>query len=47
MKPTLDKILQTMLLDQIVERLDRIIDQQGREIILNQRMAMALQEKQS
>ena len=42
----LDKILQTMLLDQIVERLDRIIDQQE-EIILNQRMAMALQEKQS
>ncbi len=42
----LDKVLQTMLLDQIVERLDRIIDQQE-EIILNQRMELALQEKQS
>lgn len=42
----LDKVLQTMLLDQIVERLDRIIDQQE-EIILNQRMELALQEKQA
>lgn len=42
----LDKVLQTMLLDQIVERLDRIIDQQE-EIILNQRMALAQQEKQA
>ena len=40
----LDKVLQTMLLDQIVNKLDRIIDQQEK-IILNQRMAIAMQEK--
>lgn len=42
----LDKILQTMLLDKIVDKLDHIISQQ-QDIILNQRMTMAIQEKQS
>lgn len=40
----LDKIVQTMLLDQIVAKLNRIIDQQT-EMILHQRMALAKQDE--
>lgn len=42
----LDKIIQTMLLDEIIQRLDRIIAQ-NEEIMLNQRMQLAMQEKQN
>ena len=42
----LDKIIQTLLLDQIVQKLDRIIDQND-EIILNQRYQIALEEQQN
>ena len=42
----LDKIIQTMLLDEIIKRLDKII-LQNEEIILNQRMQIAIQEKQN
>lgn len=40
----LDKIVQTMLLDQIITKLNRIINQQT-EMILNQRMALAKQDE--
>lgn len=40
----LDKIIQTMLLDEIVQRLDRVIEQQS-EILLNQRRQLALQQQ--
>lgn len=42
----LDKIVQTMLLDEIIQRLDRIIAQQE-EIILNQRIQIARQDQQN
>lgn len=42
----LDKIIQTMLLDEIIQRLDRIIAQ-NEQIMLNQRMHLAMQEKQN
>lgn len=42
----LDKIIQTMLLDEIVQRLDIII-MQNEEIILNQRIQLAMQEQQN
>lgn len=42
----LDKIVQTMLLDEIIQRLNKIIAQ-NEEIILNQRMQMAMQEQQN
>lgn len=42
----LDKIIQTMLLDDIIKRLDKIIEQ-NEEILLNQRYQIALQEKQN
>lgn len=42
----LDKIIQTMLLDEIVQKLDRIIVQ-NEQILLNQRFQMALQEQQN
>lgn len=42
----LDKIIQTLLLDQIVQKLDKIIDQND-EIILNQRYQIALEEQQN
>lgn len=40
----LDKIIQTLLLDEIIQRLDKIIIQ-NEEILLNQRVQMALQEQ--
>ena len=40
----LDKIIQTMLLDEIVQRLDKVIEQQS-EILLNQRRQIALQQQ--
>lgn len=42
----LDKIIQTMLLDEIIKRMDKLIIQ-NQEIILNQRMQIALQETQN
>lgn len=42
----LDKVVQTLLLDEIKQRLDKIIEQ-NEEILLNQRYQMALQEKQN
>jgi len=39
----LEKVIQTMLLDEIIQRLDKIIVQ-NEQIILNQRMEIALQE---
>ena len=39
----IDRVLQTMLLDQIIAKLDKIIAQQE-EIILNQRMQLAKQD---
>ena len=42
----LDKIIQTMLLDEIIQRMDKLIIQ-NQEIILNQRMQLALQETQN
>lgn len=42
----LDKVIQTLLLDEIKKRLDRIIIQ-NEEILLNQRYQIALQEKQN
>lgn len=39
----IDRVLQTMLLDQIIAKLDKIISQQE-EIILNQRMQLAKQD---
>lgn len=42
----LEKVIQTMLLDEIVQRLDKIIVQ-NEAILLNQRYQMALQEKQN
>lgn len=42
----LDKILQTMLLDEIIQRLDRIIAQ-NEEMILNQRMQSAMLQQQN
>ena len=42
----LDKIIQTMLLDEIIQKLDKIIAQ-NEEIILNQRMQLALQKQQN
>ena len=39
----IDRVLQTMLLDQIIAKLDKIIEQQE-EIILNQRMQLAKQD---
>ncbi len=39
----LDKVIQTMLLDEIIQRLDRVIEQQS-EILLNQRHQLALQQ---
>lgn len=39
----LDKIIQTLLLDEIKQRLDKVI-QQNESIILNQRMQLAMQE---
>lgn len=40
----LDKIIQTMLLDEIVRKMDRLIAQNS-EILLNQRMMLAQQER--
>lgn len=40
----LDKIIQTMLLDEIIQRMDTIIHQ-NEEIMLNQRIQLALQEE--
>ena len=40
----LDKIIQTMLLDEIIQKMDRIISQ-NEEIILNQRVQMAMDEE--
>lgn len=45
-KTDLDKIIQTMLLDEIIQRLDKIIAQME-EVIINQRIQMAMQEKQN
>lgn len=42
----LDKVIQTLLLDEIVQRLDKIISQME-EIILNQRFQTALMEQQN
>ena len=42
----LDKIIQTMLLDEIIQRMDKLIVQ-NQQIILNQRMQLALQESQN
>lgn len=42
----LDKVIQTMLLDDIIKRLDHIIAQ-NEEILLNQRYQIALQEGQN
>lgn len=42
----LDKIIQTLLLDEIKQRLDRIIVQ-NEQIVLNQRYQIALQEQQN
>lgn len=42
----LDKIIQTLLLDEIKQRLDKIIVQ-NEEILLNQRVQIALQERQN
>lgn len=42
----LDKIIQTMLLDEIIKRMDKLIIQ-NQEIILNQRMQIALLETQN
>lgn len=42
----LDKIIQTMLLDEIIQKLDKII-MQNEEIILNQRIQQAMQEQQN
>lgn len=42
----LEKVIQTMLLDEIIQRLDKII-LQNEEIMLNQRMQIALQEEQN
>lgn len=42
----LEKVIQTMLLDEIIQRLDRIIAQ-NEEIMLNQRMQLAMQERQN
>lgn len=42
----LEKTIQTMLLDEIIQRLDRIIAQ-NEEIMINQRMQLAMQEKQN
>ena len=40
----MEKTIQTMLLDEIIQRLDKLIVQ-NQEIILNQRMQMAMQEQ--
>lgn len=40
----LDKIIQTMLLDEIVRKMDKLIEQNS-EILLNQRMMLAQQER--
>lgn len=42
----LDKIIQTMLLDEIKQRLDKVIVQ-NEQILLNQRIHLALQEQQN
>lgn len=42
----LDKIIQTMLLDEIIPRMDKLI-MQNQEILLNQRRQLALQEQQN
>lgn len=42
----LDKIIQTLLLDEISQKLDRIIAQ-NEEILINQRMQLAMQEQQN
>lgn len=42
----LDKIIQTMLLDEIIKRMDKLIVQ-NQEILLNQRRQIALQERQN
>lgn len=42
----LDKIIQTLLLDEINQKLDRVI-MQNEEILMNQRYQIALQEKQN
>lgn len=42
----LDKIIQTMLLDEIIKRMDKLIVQ-NQEILLNQRRQIALQEQQN
>lgn len=42
----LEKTIQTMLLDEIIQKMDELI-RQNQEIILNQRMQMAMQERQN
>lgn len=42
----LDKIIQTLLLEEIKQKLDKIIEQ-NEQIILNQRIQLALQERQN
>ena len=42
----LEKTIQTMLLDEIVQRMDKLIEQ-NEQILLNQRMMIALQEEQN
>lgn len=42
----LDRVIQTMLLDDIIQRLDKIIEQQE-EMLLNQRYQIALQKQQN
>ena len=42
----LDKVIQTMLLDEIIQRMDKLIIQ-NQEIILNQRMQLAMLESQN
>lgn len=42
----LEKTIQTMLLDEIIQRMDKMIEQ-NEQILLNQRMQLALQETQN